>query len=502
MIDKRKSGLLMHLSSLPGPDGIGTLGQPTIEWIDAMKDSGQTLWQILPLGPTGYGNSPYAAWSAFAGNPLLIDLSVFDEKVYERDEFILLSGRCNVDYKRLKAVKMPILKEYVKSYIKKEGEKDNEYLAFKEKHRSWLNDFALFNALKERFDNKPFFEFPEPLRLREQDALHEYGTKLAEEIEIMKAIQYFFFKQWHEAKSYANEKGIKIIGDIPLYVAEDSADVWSNPKIFMLDKDRKPLKVAGVPPDYFSKTGQLWGNPIYDWQYLKNNGFSWWVERMKMNFELFDILRIDHFRGLSEFWAVPYGNATAQEGEWLPGPGDDLFDTIFHHIPNAEIIAEDLGVMTDDVIRLRDKYQFPGMKILQFAFDTGAVNKFLPHNYENNCVVYTGTHDNDTNIGWFNNADKEEREYCKKYTGATDTDISLPFVRVAFASVAHTVIIQMQDVLELDSSHRMNIPGVLGGNWEWRMLPGAFTKGRRKFLLSLAETFGRELDPVKRESKY
>jgi 4-alpha-glucanotransferase len=500
MKNERKSGLLMHISSLPGPDGIGTLGKSAKDWIDAMQAAGQTLWQILPLGPTGYGNSPYASWSAFAGNPLFIDLSFFDERIYESDDFRSLPQN-TVDYDKLSAIKLPLLKKFADDFIQKEYQ-NRDYLDFKYIHRSWLNDYALFYALKERFDNKAFFEFPEALRLRESSALHEYGTELAGEIENAKAIQYIFLKQWHEIKQYAEQKGIKIIGDVPLYVAEDSADVWANPEIFSLDEDRKPIKVAGVPPDYFSKTGQLWGNPVYNWQKLEETGFHWWMDRMRMNFNMFDMLRIDHFRGLSEFWAVPYGNKTAEQGEWLPGPGDSFFYTLMNQIPNAEVIAEDLGLLTDDVIRLRDKFQFPGMKILQFAFDTGPQNQFLPHNYVNNCIVYTGTHDNDTNIGWYKQADKKEQVYCKKYTGARPDKLNQAFIRTAFASVAHTVIIQMQDVLELDSRHRMNTPGKLGRNWEWRMLPDAFDDKRKSWLKDLTATFGRSPETKQQKSKY
>ena len=500
MKNKRKSGLLMHISSLPGPDGIGTFGQSTKQWIDAMEAAGQTLWQILPLGPTGYGNSPYASWSAFAGNPLFIDLSFFDERVYDDEAFKNLP-KDKVDYDRLTAIKIPLLKKFAEVFIRNEHN-NRDYLEFKHIHRSWLNDYALFYALKEHFDNKPFFEFPEALRLREPAALHEYGTRLAGEIENAKALQYIFFKQWNEIKVYAEQKGVKVMGDVPLYVAEDSADVWSNPEIFILDENRKPVQVAGVPPDYFSKTGQLWGNPVYDWQKLEETGFRWWMDRMRMNFNMFDMLRIDHFRGLSEFWAVPHGSKTAERGEWLPGPGDSFFYTLLNQIPNAEIIAEDLGLLTDDVIRLRDKFQFPGMKILQFAFDTGPQNDFLPHNYVNNCVVYTGTHDNDTNIGWYKQADKKEQAYCKKYTGAEDSNLNQAFIRAAFASVAHTVIIQMQDVLELDSRHRMNTPGQLGGNWEWRMLPDAFNPKRKARLKDLTATFGRTPETEQQKSKY
>ncbi len=502
MTNKRKSGLLMHINSLPGPDGIGTLGAPVKNWIDAMAAAGQTLWQILPLGPTGYGNSPYAAWSAFAGNPLLIDLSVFESDIYESEAFKELSGKSEIDYDKLIALKVPILKKFAQKFISEKANEDVDYKNFKEKNKFWLNDYALFYALKEIFDKKAFFKFPEDIRIRKQEALHEYGTKLSMEIEIEKAIQYFFFKQWYEAKSYANYRKIKIIGDIPLYVAEDSSDVWANPEIFMLDEKFTPLKVAGVPPDYFSETGQLWGNPVYDWEYLKNNGFNWWIERIKFNFELFDILRIDHFRGLAAFWAVPYGSKTAQNGEWLPCPGSELFDAIFKNVPQATIIAEDLGVMTDDVIQLRDKYNLPGMKILQFAFDAGSDNAFLPHNYNKNCVVYTGTHDNDTSKGWFANADADEKAYCKQYTRASAEDISLSLIKTAFSSVANTVIVPMQDVLELDSKYRMNTPGVLGGNWEWRMLPNAFNEKHKNFLLNITKIYGRDLEPEKKESKY
>ncbi|MEA2042469.1 MAG: 4-alpha-glucanotransferase [Bacteroidota bacterium] len=491
MLTERTGGILMHLSSLPGPDGIGTMGKTARHWVDQLTEAGQRLWQILPLGPTGFANSPYASWSAFAGNPLFIDLSCFDKNVYNSPKFKGLN-KDSIDYEELKKIKVPYLKKYAKAFISNEFNNKN-YLDFKFNNRFWLNDYALFHALKEKFDFEAFNTFPDDIRLREESALREYGTELQEEIEICKATQYFFFEQWNELKTYANSKGLRIVGDIPLYVAEDSVDVWAFPEQFMLDNNRKPTRVAGVPPDYFSQTGQLWGNPVYDWEAIEKSGFWWWTERVKMNFKLFDILRIDHFRGFSEFWAVPEGNKTAEEGEWLSGPGDRLLNKIYSEVPHAEIIAEDLGVLTDDVIRLRDKYRLPGMKILQFAFDSDASNQFLPHNYDKNCIVYTGTHDNDTNIGWFTEAMAKEQNYFKNYTGAKLDSISQSFIKTAYASAANTAIIQMQDLLGLSTKHRMNTPGIISGNWEWRMAEGSFTQAHKDFLLRLSEIYGRNI---------
>ncbi len=491
MKSRRAGGVLLHISSLPGGDGIGVLGEEAKKFVDKLALAGQKFWQILPLGHTGYGNSPYSALSAFAGNPLLIDLRFFDSEIYNNKAFLELSSKGKVDYKSLIDLKIPLLISYANDFLNQRADENVQYKKFKEQNSFWLDDYAIFVALKNHFGGKPFYEFPEKLRRHEAEEVALYADKLKHEIEVAKALQYFFFAQWNDLKNYANSKGVKIIGDIPLYVAEDSVDLWANPEVFMLDDDLKPCKVAGVPPDYFSKTGQLWGNPVYDWEYLQSSNYAWWIERIRFNLTMFDVLRIDHFIGLSQFWAVPYGDATAEHGEWLPAKGDCLLAEFFAKMPDAEIIAEDLGIMFDEVVKLKNKYNLPGMKILQFAFNSKNDNPFLPHNFEQNCISYTGTHDNNTLAGWLNNADEHEKNYCLQYANTSIQDACKNLIRLNFASVADTVITPMQDVLELGEEHRMNIPGVCSGNWEWRMSQDDFTDSDIAFLRQLCELYGR-----------
>ncbi len=484
-MQKRKSGILIHITSLPGKYGIGTLGEEAYRFVDFLKETKQTYWQILPLGHTGYGNSPYSAFSAFAGNPLLIDLQALPVKCLKQKEYKISA----VDYEFVKQTKLSLLKKSASDFLNSDINK-SDFNQFKQENHYWLFDYAFFISLKEFHNEKPFWLFEDGLKFREPDVLNKFQNKLKSQIEIYEVIQYFFFVQWHRLKKYAGEKGIKIIGDIPLYVAPDSADVWTHPDIFILNKDLSPVKVAGVPPDYFSPTGQLWGNPVYDWHNQKQTDYRWWKERIDMNFKLFDIVRIDHFRGLSEFWAVPFENETAEYGEWLPGPEADFFEIVFKD--NSNFIAEDLGFITKDVELLRDKYELPGMKILQFAFNSDASNLFLTHNYNKNTVVYTGTHDNDTSAGMFLNFSEKERIFSKKYFHYTNKNFAHDLMRLAWSSVANTAIAPLQDLLQLNSEHRMNTPGTLDNNWVWRFKPDDITDNYKIFLQEITEIYGRE----------
>lgn len=484
---KRKSGILLHISSLPGKSGIGTMGKQAYKFIEFLKKTKQTLWQVLPMGHTSFGNSPYSAYSAYAGNPLLIDISEFQtEKESTQIEKTKIPGKVN--FEDVIKTKIPLLKNIVSRLLEEVQNEDFEKFMYE--NSFWLDDYAFFMALKDLNHQKPFYEFEEKIRLRESNYLDEMAEKLHFEIKIWKYIQFIFFKQWFKLKKYANDSGIEIIGDMPLYVSKDSVDLWANPEVFLLDENKNPSKVAGVPPDYFSQTGQLWGNPVYDWDKLKANNYKWWIDRIRFNSLMYDIVRIDHFRGLSEFWAVNPDAETAENGQWLPAHGEEMFDELFKHISSVKIIAEDLGVITPDVEHLRDKYNFPGMKILQFAFESGEPNDFLPHRYETNSVVYTGTHDNDTTNGWLKPLNETGKKFLSRYTGISKpTGKSL--IYLAWSSRSDYAIIPMQDFLNLDSNSRMNIPGNPENNWEWRFKFSQIKKKDIEFLTQITETFER-----------
>ncbi len=481
----RKSGILLHITSLPGKYGIGTFGEEAYTFIDFLSETKQTYWQILPLGHTGYGNSPYSSYSAFAGNPLLINLETLP--FYEKNLKEYSSDK--VDFEKVKHAKLPILNEIAAKFLKSDIDK-TAYENFKKEQKFWLFDYAFFIALKNLHQEKSLNNFPDDLKFRKDTRLKMYQRNLRNQIEQNQVIQFFFFEQWFKLKKYADDRGIKIIGDIPFYVASDSADVWVNPDIFMLDKNHNPTKVAGVPPDYFSETGQLWGNPVYDWNGLKKSNYKWWKERIKMNLQMFDIVRIDHFRAFSEFWAVPFGSETAENGEWLPGPEEIFLDELLKE--REKIIAEDLGDLSEGVKKLIKKYRLPGMKILQFAFNSGASNPFLPHNYTKNCVVYTGTHDNDTSFGMFKNYSDYEIQFFKAYSRFTDENFAHNLMRLAWSSTANTAIAPLQDLLQLDSQHRMNTPGTTENNWEWRFKFTDITNEQKIFLTKITEIYGRE----------
>lgn len=486
----RKSGILLHPTSLYGKEGIGTLGDSLYEFINFLSKSKQKLWQIFPLGPTGYGDSPYQCFSAFAGNPYLIDLETLAKEGYLSFEDINIDFGDDVEkinYGLIYERKLPVLK---KAYIN--FKEDDDFTKFEKDNSYWLEDFAQFSAFKEYFGGISWLEWPKEYKNRDSKALETLNSKLENEIKYFKFLQYIFFKQWKNVKAYANSKGIEIIGDIPIFVSMDSADAWSNNEIFQFDKDRNPVKVAGVPPDYFSATGQLWGNPLFDWDKLKETGYKWWIDRVKANLSLYDIIRIDHFRGFESYWSINYGEETAINGKWEKGPGMDLFNAIRESLGDLNIIAEDLGTLTDDVVKLKNDTGFPGMRILQFAFSQDPENEYLPHNYDNNTVVYTGTHDNDTTNSWFSNLNDIEKQEVREYINVYDDNgIVYGLIRVALSSVADIAIIPMQDYLNLGGFARINTPGLAAGNWQWRLKNDGLSDELAKTISHLTEIYGR-----------
>lgn len=498
MAFSRSSGILLHPTSHPGRYGIGELGREAYQFIDFLAQSGQKLWQILPLGPTGYGNSPYMSFSAIAGNHLLISLDILREKNLLSDadlEDIPDFPLDQVDFDKLIAWKIPLLRKAASNFVKgSDTILYKQFAGFCAGNADWLEDYALFMALSHAYPGKVWMEWPTEIRERHWGALETPKQELQEEIFLHKFLQFEFFEQWLALKRYANSLGIEIIGDIPIYVSHNSADVWANPQVFRLDPQTgNPLEVAGVPPDYFSETGQLWGNPLYNWDYLKNTGFDWWVRRLKAVLSLVDIIRIDHFRGLEAYWAVAFGQENAINGRWLKAPGYDLFNTIGARLGKLPIIAEDLGDIDQAVLDFRDHFAFPGMKILHFAFGGDAGNPYLPFNVERNCVIYTGTHDNNTTVGWFqDNANDYEKARLYQYLGApSGQGVAWDLIRLAYSSVANQAIVPLQDVLGLGSDARMNTPSVAEGNWSWRYRQEALTGEYSERLRDLVNLFGR-----------
>ena len=468
---ERASGILLHPTSLPGPYGIGDLGPAAYAWLDWLAGSGCKLWQVLPLGPTGYGDSPYQCFSAFAGNPYLISPEgLLKERLLTRADLEDMPAwdERKVDFGRLYLWKPALLEKTFRRYSADPGPVQADFDAFCAENAAWLEDYALFMALKETHGGGSWDGWPAALRLREPSGLREARTSLADLILRFSFFQFLFFRQWNALHDYAHEKGIQIIGDIPIFVAYDSSDVWAHPDLFYLDQDGKPTVVAGVPPDYFSPTGQLWGNPLYKWDLHKAGGYAWWLERMRATLKLVDILRIDHFRGFAGYWEIPAGNPTAEIGRWVAGPNSDFFNAVRANLGSLPILAEDLGVITPDVVALRDKFGLPGMKILQFAF-SGPDNPFLPHAYPQNCAVYTGTHDNDTSRGWYESAPEVEKDFARRYMQVDGRHFALDLIRFAWRSVAVFAVAPLQDFLDLGNEARMNYPSRLGGNWEWRM---------------------------------
>lgn len=471
---ERSAGILLHPTSLPGKYGIGTIGENAYHFVDFLVECGQKLWQVFPLGPTGYGDSPYQSFSTFAGNPLLIDLEFLknDGLLSQSDlDEIPIFDKNNVDFGKLIQVKFELLALAFQHYKTNEKSFTKECGNFCIENKDWLDDYALFMAVKEYHGRKLWTEWEQDIAFRKKGAIERWTEKLEYQISFQKFLQYTFYKQWQNLKEYTNKKGIKIIGDIPIFIAYDSSDLWANKKYFSVDEKGKLNTVAGVPPDYFSETGQLWGNPLYKWIEMEKDNFSWWIRRIKKTLEVVDIIRIDHFRGLDAYWEVPGDAKTAQIGRWIKAPGKKLFEVIKKELGELPIIAEDLGVITESVEKLRDHFEFPGMKILQFAFGEDGDSNFLPHNYNKNCIVFTGSHDNDTTKGFFENEKNNNSgiyEWAQRYLNYYGNDITFQLIRTAYASVASIVMIPMQDILGLGTEARMNFPGKLGGNWTWR----------------------------------
>lgn len=488
----RRSGILLPVSSIGSKYGIGTFSKEAYEFIDFLKDAGQSYWQILPLGPTGYGDSPYQSFSTYAGNPYYIDFeSLIQEGLLteEECEYDFGTDEASVDYEKIYESRMKVLK---KAYIKFQGNETSAYRKFLSKHKAWLPDYALYMAIKKSLGEKGWNEWDEDIKLRKKAALKQYKESFADEINFYQFQQYLFYKQWSALKKYANKNGIEIIGDIPIYVAFDSADTWANPELFQLDESCTPIRVAGCPPDAFSETGQLWGNPLYRWSYHKETEYSWWMNRLEHCFQIYDVVRIDHFRGFDEYYAIPYAHTTAEHGRWEKGPGYSLFKTMKEKLGEKPVIAEDLGFLTDSVIKLVKRTGYPGMKILQFAFDSREESDYLPHNYTNNCVVYTGTHDNDTTLGWYKTFGKKDKQFANHYLNIkSNKEVPEAFIRAAMASVADTAIIPMQDYLELGSEARLNTPSTLGNNWKWRMKKEALTPELSLKIRKLTQLYGR-----------
>ena len=480
MTNNRASGILLHPTSLPGPDGIGDLGPEAYRWVDFLAATGTQFWQILPLGPTGYGDSPYQCFSAFAGNPYLVSPSILLEQglidsgfLRERPEFDL----DKVDYGPVIDWKVAILEAAYVGFLKNKADKlAGEFAQFKDQEAYWLDDFALFMALKASLGGRSWVEWPADIRKRDPKVLDTKREALSAEIEKNKFFQFLFDSQWSRLKKYCEAKGIRVIGDMPFVIALDSADVWAHPDLFLLDDELQPTMVAGVPPDYFSATGQLWGNPLYRWEVHLEEEFGWWNRRLNKIMQMVDLVRLDHFRGFAAAWHVPYGEKTAINGEWIASPGDAILESFSKTYPVLPIIAEDLGVITPDVKALRDNYQLAGMKILQFGFTGDPEDDFLPHHYPEHCFAYTGSHDNNTALGWYQAATAAEKRFCERYLHAEETEISWAMIRAIWQSAAENVVAPMQDLLALDESARMNLPGSESGNWGWRMRPDALTK--------------------------
>jgi 4-alpha-glucanotransferase len=500
MLNKRGCGVLLHPTSLPGSGGIGTFGADAHRFIDLLYEMGMSYWQVLPLTPPAAGNSPYSSFTAFGGNPLLIDLErIVIEGDLSAASFGGVFSENHVDFSAVTATKMELLHQAGSAFLaQQETPRRHEFHHFCDT-TTWLHDFALFMALKQHFNGKSWDRWPAPASRITPEAYHTYSEKLEQEIGVQKYLQWQFSRQWQELRAYACQRNIAVIGDIPLYVAYDSADVWIHRDQFLLDEKGTPTVVAGVPPDYFSSTGQLWGNPHYNWDGMEQDGYRWWIERFKATFELFEVVRIDHFRGFEAAWQVPVKAATAREGIWAKGPGEKLFTALQATLGTLVIIAEDLGVITPEVEALRDRYNFPGMKILQFAFESfegGTSEPHLPHNHTKHGVVYTGTHDNDTTRGWYASISPAERREMDAYLGSTGDDCVGALIRAALMSVADTAIIPFQDILKLGTEARMNIPGTAFGNWEWRFSWDMLSQNLATSVRSQVERYGRqESDP-------
>ncbi|HLJ25630.1 MAG TPA: 4-alpha-glucanotransferase [Candidatus Angelobacter sp.] len=483
----RSSGILLHPTSLPSPGGIGDFGPQAYAFLDFLAQAKQGLWQILPLSPPGLGNSPYSAISAFAGNPLLISLERLAEHGWiTRDGLKPSSIAGRVDFDAVKAARMPLLRQASQNFLDGRAGGRKNFDDFKQENAWWLEDFVLFEVIREVHQGAAWSAWPGELARREPQALHKFGLEYQRQLEVERVIQFAFFDQWRALRQYCRRRGIKVIGDVAIFVNYDSAEVWRHPEIFYLDEDLQPTHVAGVPPDAFSATGQRWGNPLYRWNVCKATNYDWWVQRMSWALQTCDIVRLDHFRGFESYWEIPASEPTAVHGRWVKGPGDDLFNTLRARLGDLPFIAEDLGMITPEVYALRDRLGVPGMKVLQFGFDNPGAHIYLPHRFVPNCVVYTGTHDNDTTVGWWKSAASEqEKRFAIAYIGEARDGIHWAFIRAALASVADSAIVPLQDILGLDSDSRMNIPSHPDGNWGWRFQPGALTQDLAEKLATL-----------------
>ena len=491
----RRNGMLLPIASLPSPYGIGGFSKEAYEFIDLLEETGQKLWQILPLGPTSYGDSPYQSFSTFAGTPYFIDLDTLAEKGWLTKEACEASdygdNESYIDYGRIYNSRFVLLKQ---AFLNSDILSDEKFTEFCKANQHWLPDYALYMALKNQNDGKSWIEWEEEIRLRKPEAVEYYKKELEEECNFYEFLQYEFHEQWTKVKEYAHKKGIQIVGDVPIYVAFDSADTWANPELFQLDEKNLPLGVAGCPPDAFSATGQLWGNPLYNWAYHKKTGYDWWLKRIAYCFDLYDIVRIDHFRGFDEYYSIPYGDETAVNGHWEKGPGMDLFNTVKEKLGELDIIAEDLGFLTESVFQLLKDSGYPGMKVLQFAFDPSEDSDYLTYKYQRNCVVYTGTHDNDTTAGWFEKLSDGDKEVALRYMNSFYTpkeEQHWDLIALAMRSTADTCIIPVQDFLGLGSEARINMPSTLGDNWKWRMTKGAFSEELKEKIRRMTKLYGR-----------
>jgi 4-alpha-glucanotransferase len=490
----RGSGILLHPTSLPGPFGIGDLGPAAYKWTDSLVAAQQKWWQMLPLGPTGYADSPYQCFSAFAGNPYLVspEALIQDGLISPADLGRPSFPADRVDFGPVIEYKLTLLAKAWETFQARAAPGLRAaYDEFCQAEAAWLEDYALFMAIKAEQGGGTWLEWEAPLRLRQAAALEAASRRLAGQVQEHKFRQFLFFRGWRALKGYANAQGIRLIGDIPIFVSSDSADVWANPELFQLDEQRQPVAVAGVPPDYFSATGQLWGNPLYDWEAARDSGYAWWIARLRATFQQVDLVRLDHFRGFEAYWRIPAGMPTAEIGEWVLGPGAEFFETVRAALGDLPIIAEDLGVITPEVVALREAFDLPGMKILQFAFGGLPEDRFLPHNYEKNCVVYTGTHDNDTTRGWYEAANEAERDFVRRYMARDGSDAAWDMIRLAWASVADLAIVPLQDILNLGTHARMNLPGTQSGNWAWRFSDEALTRAHLDRLADLTRLYGR-----------
>jgi len=497
ILNRRTSGILLHPTSLPGSHGIGDFGSWAIRFVEFLATSGCCLWQLLPLGPTGFGGSPYQCTSSFAGNPLLIDMDSLVEMgllLSHESDTHRTPERDSVDFAHASAAKSTLISCAYNRFVDSRNQTvRGAYETFIDAHAWWLDDYVLYEAIKEEQNGLPWYRWPQDLLRRDTSSLDKARSRLHSRLEYLRFIQFLFFTQWNRIRNIAHDSDVYIVGDIPIFPSHDSADVWAHSEIFKLDKDGSPHVVAGVPPDYFSKDGQLWGNPMYRWDILADQGYEWWIQRFKHTLSMVDIIRIDHFRGFAAAWEVPASESTARNGEWVKGPGLELFRRVRSRLGALPLIAEDLGHITPDVEELRLELELPGMKILQFAFDSDADNPYLPHNHTTDSVVYTGTHDNDTTRGFFESAESYIREKTCSYTGRSQLDLPWDIIRLAYASVANTAIIPLQDVFCLGTEARMNYPGKQEGNWLWRCTPDRFHFDKTDALRTFAELYGRLL---------